>query len=92
MSAKPPLKLHEDSQTPAAPPPIEALLVPAAVAGRMCGRSEASWWRDYAARRIPAPVRLGGRTLWRVQELREWVDFGCPDNKAWQALQSAKRK
>ena len=65
MSTKSPLKLHEDPQTPAAPPAVEALLVPAVVAGRLCGRSGASWWRDLAAKRIVAPVR--GRTLWRVQ-------------------------
>src|SRR5215510_12160845 len=41
-------------------------LVGADVAGPMCGRSEASWWRDHAAGRVPAPVNLGGSTLWRV--------------------------
>lgn len=70
----------------------EALLVPAPVAGSLCGRSEASWWRDHAAGRIPAPVKLGGRTLWRVEELREWVAAGCPDRRTWEALQSAHQK
>src|SRR5262245_426354 len=60
---------------------LEPLLVPAAVAGPLCGRSEASWWRDHAARRVPAPVRLGGSTLWRVAELRAWVGAGCPDRR-----------
>lgn len=64
----------------------DALLVPANVAGRMCGRSEASWWRDHAAGRIPAPVKIGGRTLWRVEELRRWVDADCPDRRRWEAL------
>src|SRR5436305_1520715 len=75
----------------AAAPPIEALLVPAQVAGSMCGRSEASWWRDHAAARIPAPVHLGGRTLWRSQELREWVEAGCPDRRTWEVIRSAQR-
>ena len=69
---------------------VQPLLVGAAVAGRMCGRSEASWWRDHAAGRVPAPVRLGGRTLWRVCELREWVDAGCPDRRTWEPLQAAR--
>jgi hypothetical protein len=69
---------------------VEPLLVPAGVAGPMCGRSEASWWRDHAARRIPAPLKLGGRTLWRLDELRRWVEAGCPGRSAWEALRAAQ--
>jgi prophage regulatory protein len=66
--------------------PLEPLLVGAAEAGPLCGRSEASWWRDHAAGRVPAPVKLGGRTLWRSEELRAWVAAGCPDRRTWQAF------
>jgi predicted DNA-binding transcriptional regulator AlpA len=72
----------------AAPAP---LLVGADVAGPMCGRSEASWWRDHAAGRIPAPVRLGGRTLWRAAELAAWVEAGCPCRRMWEALRATQR-
>jgi predicted DNA-binding transcriptional regulator AlpA len=68
----------------------EALLVSASVAGSMCGRSEASWWRDHAAGRIPTPVKLGGRTLWRAEELRAWVAAGCPARRIWEALSDAR--
>jgi prophage regulatory protein len=72
------------------PPGLEVLLVPSHVAGPMCGRSEASWWRDHAAGRIPAPIKIGGRTLWRVEELRAWVEAGCPDRRTWEALRRQK--
>jgi predicted DNA-binding transcriptional regulator AlpA len=75
----------------APPVPIEPLLVGAETAGEICGRSKASWWRDSAAGRVPAPIKLSGRTLWRVAELREWVAAGCPTRAAWQAMQAAKR-
>ncbi len=75
---------------PATPTNNDAMLVPADVAGPMCGRSEASWWRDLAAGRIPAPLKLGGRTLWRVQELRDWVEAGCPDRRTWDAVRARK--
>jgi predicted DNA-binding transcriptional regulator AlpA len=65
-------------------PRPEPLLVPASVAGPMCGRSEPSWWRDHAAGRIPAPVRVGRSTLWRTAELRAWVEAGCPPRRAWE--------
>lgn len=95
MPANPPLQLHDspspqEENSPPAAPAVEALLVGADVAGPMCGRSEASWWRDHAAKRIPAPVKLGGRTLWRVEELRRWVEAGCPGRQTWEALQAGK--
>lgn len=72
-------------------PTRETLLVPADVAGPLCGRSEASWWRDHAAARIPAPVKLGGRTLWRTAELREWVAAGCPCRRIWEAMRAGAK-
>ena len=50
------------------------------------GRSEASWWRDHSAGRIPAPIKLGGSTLWRAEELREWIEAGCPCRRIWEAM------
>jgi predicted DNA-binding transcriptional regulator AlpA len=97
----PPLKLHHrpadgghDEASAAVPPAgtLPPLLVPADVAGPLCGRSEASWWRDHAAGRVPAPVKLGGRTLWRVEELRRWVAAGCPSRAVWEALEQARQK
>jgi hypothetical protein len=71
---------------------IEPLLVPASVAGPMCGRGEASWWRDHAAERVPAPAwRAPGRTLWSVEELRQWVQAGCPHRREWEARRAAQR-
>jgi predicted DNA-binding transcriptional regulator AlpA len=81
-----PLAEPDHRPAPAAAP--EPLLVPASVAGPMCGRSEPSWWRDLSAGRIPAPVRLGGSTLWRVPELRAWVEAGCPPRREWEALRA----
>jgi hypothetical protein len=30
---------------------------------------------------------VGGSTLWRLAELRDWVHAGCPDRKTWEAMQ-----
>ena len=80
MSGNKPLQDNPDAVAPT----VEALLVPAHVAGPMCGRSKASWWRDHTAGRIPAPIKLGGRSLWRVEELRRWVEAGCPSRTVWE--------
>jgi predicted DNA-binding transcriptional regulator AlpA len=73
------------------PAALAPLLVPARVAGPLCGRSEASWWRDHAAALIPAPVKIGHSTRWRVEELHRWIDAGCPDRKKWDALERVRK-
>ena len=67
----------------------EPLLLPAPKAARLCGISEATWYRLKAAGKVPVPVRLGGRVLWKVEELRRWCAAGCPDQRSWLALEHA---
>jgi predicted DNA-binding transcriptional regulator AlpA len=72
-------------------PGLEPLLIPAPEAARLCGLSPATWHRLRSAGKIgPTPVRLGGRVLWRVADLRAWTDAGCPDRRTWEALQANK--
>jgi predicted DNA-binding transcriptional regulator AlpA len=83
-----------DTPVPAREPAasnLPPLLVRAAAAARLCGLSRATWHRLVAAGRTPAPVRLGGAVLWRVEELRRWVDCGCPSRHEWEALRAAQR-
>lgn len=54
------------------------LLLTAGEAARLCGRSEASWWRDNSAGRCPMSVKIGGSTRWRRSDLVQWVQDGCP--------------
>jgi predicted DNA-binding transcriptional regulator AlpA len=69
----------------------EPLTVPAAVAGPLCGVSEATWWRLRSAGKCPRPLKVGGKTLWRTAELRAWVAAGMPDRKTWEVLQGGRR-
>ncbi len=39
---------------------------------------------------IPAPIRIGGRVLWRVEEIREWVMAGSPDRETWNAIRDRR--
>jgi predicted DNA-binding transcriptional regulator AlpA len=72
------------------PRAAEPALVSAKVAARLCGISRASWERLHAAGKIPAPVRLGTRVLWRVEELRRFIQAGCPPG--WRAVEAARRR
>jgi len=36
-----------------------------------------------ASGRVPSPVKLGRRALWRFDEIRQWVAAGCPPRSRW---------
>ncbi len=61
------------------------LLVTARQAAALCGKSLRTWRTWDAAGWIPRPVRIGRSTLWRADELRQWVAAGCPRRAEWEA-------
>jgi predicted DNA-binding transcriptional regulator AlpA len=70
---------------------VEPLLVPAAEAARLCGVSEATWWRLHAAAKVPRPTKLGNRTLWATGTLRDFVALNCPPRKEFEAILAARQ-
>lgn len=64
-----------------------ALLLTARQAATVCGKSLRTWRTWDTAGWIPKPVRIGRSTLWRADELRAWVDAGCPRRTEWEARQ-----
>jgi predicted DNA-binding transcriptional regulator AlpA len=70
-------------------PAVQPLLVPAPEAARLCGVSEATWYRLKAAGKTPNPIRLGGKVLYRLEDLKLWLVLGCPDRKTFEAHKSA---
>lgn len=68
--------------------PAPTILVSAAEAARECRASRATWYAWLSAGRIPAPVRIGRRTLWRRDELVQWIAAGCPGRDRWEALKA----
>ena len=68
-------------------PDPATLLVTATQAAAMCGKSLRTWRSWDAAGWIPRPVRIGRSTLWRVDELREWIAADCPRREEWEARQ-----
>lgn len=66
----------------------QQLLVTAKQAARLCGKSLRTWWAWESAGLIPRPVRIMRSTLWRIEEIQEWVKAKCPRRDEWEAMQS----
>ncbi|HMO84346.1 MAG TPA: helix-turn-helix domain-containing protein [Lacipirellulaceae bacterium] len=69
---------------------LDVLAVDAAEAARLCGVSRTSWYGLQAAGRLPRPVRLGRRVVWRVEELKAWLAAGCPPLAKWQHMREKR--
>jgi len=44
-----------------------------------------------AAGKLPKPVKVGGRVLWILDEIREWLAAGAPDRATWERIRAARR-
>ena len=40
---------------------------------------------------LPAPLKFGRASRWRVDEIREWIENGCPERSRWQAVKGGRR-
>ncbi|MCA9028405.1 MAG: sigma-70 family RNA polymerase sigma factor [Planctomycetaceae bacterium] len=68
--------------------PTDPLLLTARKAAAMCGKSIRTWRTWDSAGFIPQPVRIGRSTFWRSDELKEWIEAGCPNRSAWEVMRS----
>ncbi len=68
----------------------ELLLLSARRAAAQCGMSLRTWRTWDAAGFVPAPIKVGRSTFWRVNELKEWIAAGCPKRDAWNTIQDEK--
>ena len=56
----------------------EPLLISAEQVASILNVSTRTLWRLLSAGKLPEPVRLGGSTRWRLDQVRQWIDAGCP--------------
>lgn len=76
----------QNSNESAAPPALDpaVLLIDAKEVVRRLNISGRTWYSLVTIKHAPQPIRLGRRTLWRVEELEEWVRDGCPPLDRWE--------
>ena len=63
--------------------PGARLLLGASEVGKLLGVGRSTVWTWHAGGVLPAPVKVGGLTRWRADELCAWVAAGCPGRTAW---------
>ena len=51
----------------------DKILVPALEAAKLLSMGRSTFWREVAKGTIPAPVKIGGLTRWRVADLQQQV-------------------
>ena len=56
---------------------IPPLLVDISTAGKILSISKSFLLQLDASGKIPQPIHLGKRRLWRVEDLQRWVSMGC---------------
>ena len=55
---------------------------------KLLGASERHIRTLDAEGKLPAPIQLGRLKKWNRDELRAWMESGCPDRETWQTIRS----
>ncbi|MEX2214986.1 MAG: AlpA family phage regulatory protein [Phycisphaeraceae bacterium] len=71
--------------------PIQRIAISAANAAVMCGMSRSQWYVLNSTDRCPRPVRVGGKTLWLINELIAWMEAGAPTREKWEQFKQERK-
>lgn len=53
-------------------------LISAEQVADMLSISTRTVWRLLSTGQMVQPIRIGGSVRWRLDEVRQWIDSGCP--------------
>ena len=70
----------------------EPLMLRAKDAAMLCGISVSTWHEFRSAGMLPPSLKLGKARLWRMDVLRRWVEWNCPNIDKFTALEKLCRK
>lgn len=59
---------------------LTAQMINAEQFARILGVSRRTLWRLLSAGKLVEPIRFGGSTRWRSDDVRRWIDNGCPSD------------
>ena len=67
------------------------LAVGAGDAARFVGISPSHFKKLHRTARVPAPIRLGARCVWSLEELGAWLEAGAPERSRWESIRTTRR-
>ena len=73
-------------------PMPEPLMLRAKDAAKLCGLSVSTWHEYRTSGRIPPSIKIGKARLWRLDILRKWVGWNCPNIDKFIALEKLCQK
>ena len=65
------------------PPDDMGLLIDTRQACKLLGVSPRKLWEMYNSGQMPQPIRIGRAVRWSYEEVRAWVNAGCPKLDEW---------
>ena len=88
-----PLRLHlpEAPATSKAKVELAPLTVDAKRLARLLGQSLRTIRTWDASGKLPQPLRIGGRVVWRLEEINAWLEAGAPRRTEWNAIRKQQR-
>lgn len=63
------------------PPNDQGLLIDGKEVARLLDVSPRTIWRLKDSGKMPRPIRLGNLVRWSYDEIKEWIELGCPSQK-----------
>lgn len=59
-----------------------AKLINAGELAEILNISERTIWRLIASGKLIQPIRIGKSVRWRLDEVNQWIESGCPENES----------
>jgi len=67
--------------------PTDALLITVnQLSEQLGGISVATLYCLKSSGQLPLPVKVGGRVMWRREEIQQWVQLGCPPRERFEKM------
>lgn len=75
-------------------PENSGLLIDTKTLAKLLAISKAHLYRLQAEEALPAPIQVGHVKRWRLTEVLEWIEAGCPPQQMWNATRqnNSRRK
>ena len=80
-----------DNVIPIRPATTEPLVVDAKRLATLLGKSVRTIRTLDASGKLPVPCRIAG-VVWKLAEIREWLDSGAPSRAEWVARMASRQK